>query len=87
MLRIAGEAEGYRHRVPKAIRIQTDRISADLAAQRLQQEGVPAQVVSDSDMLGIAGTPMAFSLIVPADREQRARAILAEIAPDERRRR
>lgn len=70
--------------MPKTIRIQTDRISADLAAQRLQQEGVPAQVISDSDLLGMVGTPMAFSLVVPADREQRARKILAEIAPRRR---
>lgn len=73
--------------MPKTIRIQTDRISADLAAQRLQQEGVPAQVVSDSDLLGMVGTPMAFSLIVPADREKRAREILAELEGPATRRR
>ena len=65
--------------MPSIIRIQADRIAADLAAQRLQQEGVPAQVVSDSDMIGVAGTPMHFSLVIPSQYEQRARKILAEV--------
>ncbi len=65
--------------MPATIRIRADIISADLAADRLRQEGIPVQVVSDSDMLGIAGTPMAFSLIVPAQFEDQARKALAEV--------
>ncbi len=65
--------------MPKTIRLQVDRVAADLAAERLRQEGIPAQVVSDSDLLGAFGTPMAFSLVVPADYEQLARKILAEV--------
>jgi len=67
--------------VPSIIRIQADRVSADLAAERLRQEGVPAQVVADSDLLAVAGTPMAFSLVVPAPFEKRAREILAAATP------
>lgn len=70
--------------MPKTIRIRTDAISAELAAQRLRQEGIAARVISDSDWIGIAGTPMAFSLIVPADQEERARKIIAEVAPKTR---
>lgn len=66
--------------MPKTIRIQTDAISAELAAQRLRQEGISAQVISDSDWVGIAGTPMAFSLLVPADYEPLARKVLAEVS-------
>jgi hypothetical protein len=66
--------------MPAMIRLRTDRISADLAAHRLQQEGVPAQVVSDDDRLmgiGMTGTPLSFSLVVPSDREDEARRILS----------
>ncbi len=68
--------------MPAAIRIRVDRIAADLAAHRLQQEGIPVQVVSDSDFsIGLAttGTPLQFSLLIPSQYEQRARKILAEV--------
>ncbi|HEX9436374.1 MAG TPA: DUF2007 domain-containing protein [Candidatus Limnocylindria bacterium] len=65
--------------MPATIRIRTDPISADLAAGRLREERIPVQVVSDSDMIGVAGTPMHFSLVVPAQYEERARRILSEI--------
>ena len=65
--------------MPATIRIRVDQIAADLAAQRLQQEGIPTQVVSDSDMLGAWGTPTQFSLVVPAQYEALARKILSEI--------
>ena len=66
--------------MPATIRLQVDRISADLAAQRLAQHGIPAQVVSDDRGagLGISGAAFSFSLVIPADREDEARAILAE---------
>lgn len=65
------------------IRIQTGQIAAELAAERLRQEGVPAQVVSDGDLLGHLGTALTFSLIVPRQHERRAREILTELAsPD-----
>jgi len=70
--------------MPTTIRIQVDRISADLAADRLHQEGIPAQVVSDSDLLGVAGVPMAFSLVVPSQFEARARKILQDMTRPER---
>ncbi len=73
--------------MPKTIRIQVDRISADLAAQRLQQEGIPAQVVADSDWIGVAGVPTAFSLVVPAEYEQKARRILVELTEPRHRKR
>lgn len=66
--------------MPATIRIQVDPITADLAAGRLREEGIPAQVISDSDMIGVAGTPMHFSLMVPSQFEGRAREILAELA-------
>lgn len=73
--------------MPATIRIRVDRITADLAAGRLREEGVPAQVVSDSDWIGVVGTPMHFSLVVPAQYEGRARRILAELeAPRPKRR-
>ncbi|MBI2773983.1 MAG: DUF2007 domain-containing protein [Chloroflexi bacterium] len=65
--------------MPKTIRIRADQVVADLAAQRLESEGIPVRVISDSDFLGVAGTPMAFSLLVPAQYEERARAILSEL--------
>ena len=65
--------------VAGVIRIQADRIEADLAAQRLAQKGIPAQVVSDSDMLAVAGTPMRFSIVVPSHLEAKARKILREV--------
>jgi hypothetical protein len=74
--------------VPATIRIRVDPISADLAAGRLREEGIPAQVISDSDMIGVAGTPMHFSLLVPAAYEDLARRILDEIGrPTKTRRR
>jgi hypothetical protein len=69
--------------VAASIRIRTDQIAAQLAMHRLQQEGIPARVVSDSDFsIGLAttGTPLQFSLLVPSRYEQRARKILAEVA-------
>jgi hypothetical protein len=73
--------------VPASIRLQTDRVSADLAAHRLRQEGVPAEVVSDDDRLfGGTGMPMLFSLVVPSQHEARARRILSEVAQTSRRR-
>jgi hypothetical protein len=68
--------------VPKTIRIRAGQIAADLAAQRLESEGVPTRVISDSDLLGATGTPMAFSLLVPAQYEERARKILREVAAE-----
>ena len=65
----------------------TDRISADLAAGRLRQEGVPVEVISDSDYsIGLAttGTPLQFSLLVPSDREDEARRVLASITEEHR---
>ncbi len=74
--------------MPATIRIRVDAITADLAAGRLRQEGIPAQVVSDSDMIGVAGTPMHFSLVVPAPYETLARRILEEVGrPAKERRR
>ncbi len=70
--------------MPATIRIRVDPITADLAAERLRQEGIPAQVVSDSDMIGVAGTPMHFSLVVPAPYEDLARGILSKIARSQR---
>jgi hypothetical protein len=67
------------------IRLQVDRVAADLAAERLRQEGIPAQVVSDSDLLAVAGVPMSFSLVVPADLERRARRVLDEVKAGRRR--
>ena len=64
--------------MPSTLRIQADRITADLVAQHLRQEGIPAQVVADSDLMAVAGTPMAFSVVVPTQWKQRARAIIAE---------
>jgi hypothetical protein len=64
--------------VPSTIRIRADRIAADLAADRLRQEGIPSQVIADSDLLALAGTPMAFSIVVPTQYERRAREIIAE---------
>ena len=72
--------------MPATIRIQVDPVTADLAAGRLRAEGIPVHVVGDSDMLGVAGTPMHFSLVVPAQYEQRARKILAEVERPRRRR-
>ena len=69
----------YSRDVPATIRIRVDPITADLAAERLREEGIPAQVVSDSDMIGVAGTPMHFSLVVPAGYEELARKILTAI--------
>jgi hypothetical protein len=66
--------------MPAKIRIQTDRISAQMARDRLRQEGIPAEVVSDDDSaigMSTIGSPLAFSLVVPSDREAEARAILA----------
>jgi len=65
--------------MPAVIRIQTDRISADLAAGRLADEGIPAQVVSDSDTIGITGTPTRFSIVVPSHLEAKARKLLQEM--------
>jgi hypothetical protein len=68
--------------VPATIRIRTDQILAELAMHCLEQEGVPAQVISDTDGsigLGITGVPLMFSLVVPSQYEGRARKILAEI--------
>jgi hypothetical protein len=73
--------------MPATIRIQVDPITADLAAGRLREEGVPVHVVSDSDWIGVAGTPMHFSLVVPAQYEGRARRILAELEPRKPKRR
>jgi hypothetical protein len=69
------------------IRIQADRIEGDLAAQRLLAEGIPAQVVSDSDMLAVAGTPMPFSIVVPAHLEANARKFLSQVEKPRRKRR
>ena len=69
--------------MPSVIRIRTDQIAAQLAVDRLLREGIPAQVVSDSDFsIGLAttGTALQFSLVVPSQYEQRARKILAEVA-------
>jgi hypothetical protein len=71
--------------MPATIRIQVDPVTADLAAGRLREEGIPAQVISDSDMIGVAGTPMHFSLLVPAAYEALARRILAEVDGKKRR--
>jgi putative signal transducing protein len=67
--------------VPARIRIQTDRISADLAAGLLHEEGIPAEVVADSDAgLAYGGAPpLLFSLVVPSQHEERARRILEEV--------
>lgn len=68
--------------MPKMIRIRVDRIAADLAAHRLEEEGVPVQVVSDSDFsIGMAtvGNPIQFSLLVPSQYEDRARRVLSEV--------
>jgi len=62
------------------IRLQADPIIAELAAERLRQEGVPAEVAGDSDPFPISGAPMTFSLLVPQRAEQRAREILSELA-------
>ena len=62
------------------IRLQTDGISAQMARDRLEGEGIPAEVVADTDGrlgLGITGTPLAFSIVVPSDREEDARRLLA----------
>ncbi len=67
--------------MPSTIRIRVDPITADLAAGRLREEGIPTQVISDSDMIGVAGTPTHFSLLVPAAYEGLARRILAELEP------
>lgn len=69
--------------MPKTIRIRVDRILAELAVHRLEEEGVPARAVSDSDFsigLSTVGNPTQFSLIVPAQYEAKARRILAEMA-------
>jgi hypothetical protein len=68
------------------IRLRVDNIAADLAADRLRQDGVPAQVVSDSDLLAVAGVPMSFSVVVPSDMESKARKILEELGVGRRRR-
>jgi hypothetical protein len=68
------------------IRLRVDNIAADLAAERLRQDGVPAQVVSDSDLLAVAGVPMSFSVVVPSDMESKARKILEELGVSRRRR-
>ncbi len=74
------EASPYSSRMPARIRVQRDRITADLAAHRLREEGIPAEVVSDDDrLLGGTGIPMFFSLVVPSQHEERARKILAEV--------
>ena len=65
------------------IRLRTDQIAAHLAAERLEQEGIPARVISDSDHsigLSTTGTPLQFSVIVPSQYEARARKVLAEVS-------
>ena len=71
--------------MPARIRIQKDLIAARLAADRLRDEGIPAEVVADSDRdLGLGGAPsMLFSLVVPSQHEERARQILADEAEGE----
>lgn len=69
----------YPRSMAGVIRIQADRIEADLAVHRLNAEGIPARVVSDSDMLGVAGTATRFSIVVPSHLEAKARTILREI--------
>lgn len=66
--------------MPATIRIQVDRVSADLAAQRLHEEGIPCEVVGDSDTsMGLGGgQPLAFSLVVPSQYEEHARRVLTE---------
>lgn len=65
------------------IRIQTGAPEAELAAELLRQEGVPAQVVSDTDSfpMGFTGAAMSYSIIVPREHEEKARRILAEVGP------
>lgn len=80
-------ASRVRKAMPKMIRIRTDQIAAQLAMHQLHQEGVPAEVVSDSDFsIGLAtlGTPLQFSLLVPSQYEERARKILAEVEHQKR---
>lgn len=65
--------------MPATIRIRTDQVAAELAAEHLRQEGIPARIVSDSDhSIGLAttGTPLQFSIVVPSQCEPRARRIL-----------
>ncbi len=64
--------------MPAVIRIQADRVMADLAVHRLADEGIPAQVV-DGDTVGIWGAPMRFSIVVPSHLEARARAVLRDM--------
>lgn len=71
--------------MPSTIRIQVDRVTADLAAHRLEEEGIPVQVVSDGDWVAVAGVPRDFSLVVPTQYERRARKILSEVTPQRRR--
>lgn len=75
--RPAGHDASYVH-MPAVIRIHIDRISADLAAGRLADEGIPAQVV-DSDTVGIIGAPTRFSIVVPSHLEAKARKLLREM--------
>lgn len=64
--------------MPAIIRIQADRVTADLAVHRLSEEGIPAQVV-DGDTVGIWGAPMRFSIVVPSHLEAQARELIREM--------
>ena len=51
-----------------------DTISAQLLTERLNAEGVPTQVRSDSELLGVART---CQILVPAELLHRARFVLS----------
>jgi hypothetical protein len=64
------------------LRLQTDAITAELAAAQLRAHNIPVAVVADDDLLGASSRATHFSLLVRAvDLDAARKALRTEVEP------
>lgn len=60
-----------------------NKLTAETTAHVLDQEGIPFIIHSDESIFGEGGVSEYVFLSVPADREARARELIAGLNPDD----